>query len=559
MSSAKIPVIRAVVFDFDGTLTRPGPLDFARIREKLNCPSDRPVLEFISSLDEQNAERCRKLLEEFEYRAAEISEPNRGAEQLLEYLNVHGIPFGIVSRNSLRSILRALENFQEITPRHFRTLITRDDQIAPKPDPASILEAADRLGVHVDELLTVGDFVYDVEAGRRSGALTVYLKNDASHSAFKDPPDYVVEDLEELQNLIDRLRPLPIGKLPNRFLEESLAEIIQTDEQLLTGAGVGEDAAAVQLTSGDEVLVLKSDPITFATDRLAYYAIVINANDVAATGATPRWLLTTLLLPPESNAAGAQRIIAEINQFCVRYGIQLCGGHTEITGAVTQPVIVAQLIGTCGRSNLLEKDLVSYGDRILLTKGLAIEGTATIAHEFADEMLSLGLSEADLEAAQQLLYDPGISVITEARAVRRIEGVTAMHDVTEGGLATALEEFSAATNRKMVVDHSQIHILPETTRICERLGLDPMGLLASGSLLIACSAAACPDVFGKLESEGIRVQILGHFLENGRGVRLSQTGMSWPTFETDEISRAFKILSAVRRSAAHHRQHDSGH
>ncbi len=546
MSSARIPVVRAVVFDFDGTLTKPGSLDFASLRKELGCPPNQPVLEFISALNAADRQRSQEMLDRFEYEAAEASRPNRGAEKLLIDLDSHRIPYGIVSRNSRRAVLRALENFDSISADRFKTLITRDDHIAPKPDPGSICKAAKQLGFPVEEILTVGDFIYDVEAGRRSGALTVYLANAISSPPLPEPPDYVVSDLEELGKLIARLRPLPVGKLPSHFLEESLAQLTKSDEQMLIGPSVGEDAAAIKLTSSDEVLVLKSDPITFTTNRLGYYAVVVGANDVATTGATARWLLSTLLLPEGVNAARAQQIITEVDEFCSRHSIQLCGGHTEITKVVTQPVVVAQLAGTVARSCLLKKSDLSTGDRILLTKAVAIEGTAIIAHEFPEELRRLGLSESDLLRAQQLLHDPGISILEEARAAARLDGVTAMHDVTEGGLATALEELSTAANCRFLIDRNKIRILPETSKICQLLGLDPLGLLGSGSLLIACSQTACGKVVTKLRTAGIPVEVLGYAEETGFGVDLYENQGFWPGFETDEISRALDILSSLR-------------
>ena len=549
MSCAKTPSVRAVIFDFDGTLTKPGSLEFAKIKAELGCPLNRPVLEFIATLETGPRRRAQQLLDEFEYRAAEVSEPNRGAERLLDFLGAHRIPCAIVSRNSLRSVLRALENFDSVSTDHFEALITRDDRIPPKPDPASIHKVALRLGLPVEQVLTVGDFIYDVEAGKRSGALTAYLSNDSALPSFKEPPDYVVSDLEELETLIDRLRPLPVGKLPNRFLEESLSEVTDPDGQLLIKPGIGEDVAAVNLTSKDEGLVLKSDPITFATDRLGYYAIVVSANDLATAGAVPRWLLTTILLPIGTNAAQAQKIIAEVNEFCGRYHLQLCGGHTEITHAVSQSVVVAHLTGTATRSDLLEKQHISTGDRVLLTKGVAIEGAATIAHEFPQELLKLGLSENDISSAQRLLYDPGISVLGEAQLAKGLDGVTAMHDVTEGGLATALDELSAASNCRISIDTQKIHILPEAKKICQLLGLDPLGLIASGSLLITCKKSACGNVLMKLRSAGITTEVLGKAKGPGRGIELTQDNATWPKFETDEISRAFEILTKVRSAS----------
>jgi hydrogenase maturation factor len=397
----------------------------------------------------------------------------------------------------------------------------------------------------MQEILTVGDFIYDVQAGKSSGALTVYLTNGISSSPTCRP-DYTVRDLTELEELISRLRPLPVGKLPNRFLEESLAKIGVEDSQIVIGPRVGEDVAAIQMRDDEEIVVLKSDPITFSTNRLGYYSVVINANDIATSGAKPRWLLATILLPEGANATFAQALIAEIDEFCDQYGIHLCGGHTEITDAVNQPVVIAQIAGTVTRERLLDKRCIGQGDQVLLTKGIAIEGTTTLAHEFPQELLRLGLSEKEILDAQLLLEEPGISILEEARLAAELDGVIAMHDVTEGGIATALAELSLAANRRIQIDPDLITILPETERFCAVLGLDPLGLIGSGSLLIVCRKSAADKVSARLREAGITADILGLAGERGRGVDLANSEGVWPRFETDEIARAFDILNSLK-------------
>jgi len=182
-------------------------------------------------------------------------------------------------------------------------------------------------------------------------------------------------------------------------------------------------------------------------------------------------------------------------------------------------------------------------------KELAIEGVATIAHEYPLELSKLGLSTADLSRAQLLLESPGISVLQEAQLVSGLKGVKAMHDVTEGGLATALDELSAASSSRMLIDRAKIRILPEAEKICQTLGIDPLGLLGSGSLLIVCSEDACQKVLSTLESAGINAEVLGQVSASGRGVEWISGEEKWPVFETDEISRAFEILSQVRKES----------
>jgi len=207
-SSTKL--IRAVLFDFDGTLTEPGSLDFGVIRDAVGCPKGRPVLEFINSMASQ-AKRAEafKTLDAFEAEAARQSRPNAGAEEVLEFLRVRGMKVGIISRNSLVSIRTALDNFGRIQSLDFAIILSRDDPFNPKPSPEGILAAARILGVPVAQVLVVGDFVFDVEAGHKAGALTAFLTNRGSSHPCAYPSDFTLEQLGELKEIVSLYAPLP--------------------------------------------------------------------------------------------------------------------------------------------------------------------------------------------------------------------------------------------------------------------------------------------------------------------------------------------------------------
>ncbi len=207
-SSTKL--IRAVLFDFDGTLTEPGSLDFGVIRDAVGCPKGRPVLEFINSMASP-AERAKalKILDAFEAEAARQSRPNAGAEEVLEFLRARGMKVGIISRNSLASIRTALDNFGRIQSLDFAIILSRDDPFNPKPSPEGILAAARILGVPVAQVLVVGDFVFDVEAGHKAGALTAFLTNRGSSHPCAYPSDFTLEHLGELKEIVSLYAPLP--------------------------------------------------------------------------------------------------------------------------------------------------------------------------------------------------------------------------------------------------------------------------------------------------------------------------------------------------------------
>ncbi len=350
--------------------------------------------------------------------------------------------------------------------------MTRDLPLSPKPFPDGVLYAAERLGVEVAELLVVGDYAFDIQAGKRAGALAMYLYNDPAEPFHGEGADFVVHSLAEALAVIRRGLPLPAGKLPADLLEQALSGLALTDPSVLVGAAIGEDAAALDI-QGEEVLVLASDPVTLAADSLSRYAVLVNANDVATSGATPRWLIATLLFPPGSTASEIVALTADIQAVCAENGISLVGGHTEITDAVSRPLVVGTMAGTARRGRLIDKRGMRQGDRILLTKAVAVEGTGLIAREYEGRLLQAGMTSA--EVADCAAFLDSIGILEEARIARSFAGVTAMHDVTEGGLATAVRELGAAGGRRLRLHLDRISIYPQTARICAHPGHRPPG------------------------------------------------------------------------------------
>ena len=205
MRRANVPAgsVRAVLFDFDGTLTAPGAIDFAAIREAVGCPPDQLILEYIDALKD-SAERQRRLdvLEEFEIAAAAASQPNAGAEEAMQRLRARGLRLGIISRNGRASIDRAFQNFCEIDQTWFHVIISRDSAVPPKPAPDGVLLAARAMCVDAARMLMVGDYVLDVQAGEAAGAITVFLEDHWSLEEFGVTADFVIRDLRELDGIV---------------------------------------------------------------------------------------------------------------------------------------------------------------------------------------------------------------------------------------------------------------------------------------------------------------------------------------------------------------------
>ena len=533
--------IRAVIFDFDGTLTRPGALDFPAIKRALGCPLDRPILEFIDGLpDGDSKARAHIALDCFETEAAALSEPAPGAQRILGFLKARQIPAAILTRNSRASVLRALANFDRIDPADFEVIISRDDPAAPKPSPEGVFLAAEKLGIPPDESLMVGDFVFDIQAGRAAGAMTALIDPDGVDNDSADwASDLRVTGLDDLVDIIRLHQPLEAGKFPADLLEGFFGELTRPDPSVLIASAVGEDTAAVDV-AGEEVLILKSDPITFATDAIGDYAVVVNANDIATAGATPRWLLTTILFPCGITAAAALAVMEQLRRVCDRWRITLCGGHTEITDAVTRTVVIGMMAGTVARSRLIDKSAINAGDRVLLTKALAVEGTTIIAREFGDRLRASGMDERAIESCHHLLSE--LSILREAAIATEAGEVTGMHDVTEGGIATALEELSAAAGHRMRVEIDCIPVMNRCRMVCDQLGIDPLGLIGSGSLLICCRPESADPIMAAVAQAGIAITEIGTVMGPGRGMEAFEKGspIHWPQFAVDEITRLFK-------------------
>ena len=195
-------VVKAVLFDFDGTLTLPGLIDFMAIKKEINCPDDNPILEFIAALP-RGGERRRaaKVLEKYENKAAEAAKPNENAEEIIMFLRAQGLKLGILTRNRLGAVLTSLKKFRKISRKHFEVIVTREHELKLKPHPAGVLFAARAFGILPCEMTVIGDYVFDIEAGREAGALTVFLESDHTTRRPEPPADWTIKGLDELRGI----------------------------------------------------------------------------------------------------------------------------------------------------------------------------------------------------------------------------------------------------------------------------------------------------------------------------------------------------------------------
>jgi hydrogenase expression/formation protein HypE len=334
-----------------------------------------------------------------------------------------------------------------------------------------------------------------------------------------------------------RLQP---GKLPADVLARCLAKIPRHDRRVVLWPAIGEDAAAIDF--GDTFLVAKTDPITFAEDLIGWYAVHVNANDIATCGAVAQWFMATVLLPEGAQEALAESVFDQLLRACKDLDIALVGGHIEVTPQVARPVVVGCMLGEVVRAGLIRTSGAQVGDTLVVTKGIAVEGTALLAREAAAELGRRGVTDLALRRASEFLFTPGISIVPEARILALVPGAHAMHDPTEGGLATGLVELASASQQGLRVREDAIPILPECREICTALGLDPLGLIASGSLLASLAPDAVDKALAALGNARIPAAVIGEVRPRREGLILEAGSKvrPLPAFERDELARYFE-------------------
>ncbi|MBP3489296.1 MAG: AIR synthase family protein [Roseburia sp.] len=326
---------------------------------------------------------------------------------------------------------------------------------------------------------------------------------------------------------------MKVGKVPENVLKRSVFKQIHTKRpEVLLGAGVGEDCAAVKLAP-DETVVMSTDPITGTAQDIGTLAILITVNDLASSGAEPVGVLLTVLLPESVEEPELRQMMAQVEEACAKAGVQVMGGHTEVTPVVNQPVVSVCGVGKVKDGKLISTAGARPGMDILVTKWIGIEGTAILAKEKEEELLTK-FSVPFVEKAKAL--DAYISVQSEAAVAVR-SGVSAMHDVTEGGIFGALWEMAEASGVGLEIDMKKIPIRQETVEVCEFFGLNPYQLISSGCMLMA--AADGNMLVRELTKAGIPAAIIGKATEGNDRVLLNEDERRFlEPPKTDELYKA---------------------
>ncbi len=305
-----------------------------------------------------------------------------------------------------------------------------------------------------------------------------------------------------------------IGKFTNEQLKDMIFSHLKNSDDILLGSGVGEDCAALDFNG--EACVLSTDPITGACENVGSLAVHVSGNDIASSGAKPSAMLVTLLIPPEKEMKDVQKVVAEIIKAADSLGINIIGGHTEVTDAVRRIVVSTTVVGRTKSSDLIKSSGARQGDAIIMTKYAAVEGTFIIASEHSQRLKKV-LSQSEYDMA--IALGSKLSVIKEGITAGKL-GATAMHDITEGGVLGAVHEICEASGIGCELYKEKIPVLDVTKKICEEFCIDAYRLIGSGSMLITT-----PDekkIVSALEKNGVKATVIGKI--TGKEICLVENG-----------------------------------
>lgn len=336
---------------------------------------------------------------------------------------------------------------------------------------------------------------------------------------------------------------MKIGKLEIKLLKRLLNKYAVLNPQVVVGPKIGEDAAVISL--GKELgryWVLTSDPITFTTEEIGYYGVVVNMNDIATRGAIPKWFLATLLFPEEVERKTIEKIFRQIKQTCQKFHISFIGGHTEVTPGIDKPILSGHMVGEVKKDKLVRTGGAMSGDLLLLVKGICIEGTSIIAREKESELLKKGISPSMIQRAKGFIFNPGIDVLRPTQIACESAPIHSMHDPTEGGLINGLVEMAWASEKEIEVDLKDVFIYKESQILCNAFGLNPLGVIASGALLLTISPLDLLNIKKAFRKVSIPIQVIGQVKKGPARVLLKEK-KSWrelkPLFR-DEILKIYE-------------------
>lgn len=301
---------------------------------------------------------------------------------------------------------------------------------------------------------------------------------------------------------------LPPGKIPVDILKEVIFKNLGAErKEVALGPAAGIDGAVLNM--GSKSLIVSMDPITGALERIGWEAVNINANDVSTFGVEPAFFLSCILLPENADRKIVETISSQLNKAAKDLGIAIIGGHCETTPGLMNPIVVGCAMGMTEKGNYVTAAGARAKDRIIITKTAGIEGTAILASDREDR-LKKTTNPSLLNRAKA--FFSSISVVKEASIAFKTGGVHAMHDPTEGGITGGIHEVGDASNLGFKIFEDRILVAKETMEICKAFSIDPLNLIASGSMLISARQDAADKIKRSLTKNGIRASIVGEFL-----------------------------------------------
>ena len=329
---------------------------------------------------------------------------------------------------------------------------------------------------------------------------------------------------------------MQIGKLDSKLLTDIVfRHLSYRRPEVITRPGIGEDCAVVDFGSYD--CVVSTDPITAAASEIGRLAVHISCNDIASNGIEPLGIMLAILLPPEITEAEIEEIMRQAGEASASLGVEIIGGHTEITKAVNQPVIVSTALGRAPKGGKESGSCVHPGDRILMTKSAGVEGTGILAWDHAVELAAVLTPE---ELADAKAMSGQISVVQEG-VIAGKTGVSDMHDITEGGVLGAIWEICEKSGTGARIDLEKIPVAEVTQKICSHFGLDPLKLISSGSMLLGVPAEKEDTIVKALGEAGIPVASIGTILESGQG-RTLVTGGGKQEISPPDSDEIYKVV-----------------
>lgn len=311
------------------------------------------------------------------------------------------------------------------------------------------------------------------------------------------------------------------------------------DSSVMLEATFGEDVALTRV--GGDILASHVDPIIGAVEHIGWLAVHVACNDIAAAGVPPRWILLLVLVPREKDEDLLEQIMRDAGRAAAEVGVCIVGGHTGYSSGISRPLVAVTALGTASGREPVRTGGAQVGHRVLVTKGIALEGTAILSQDFSDVAIRLGLREDDLEEARHLADE--VSVVPEALALAA-EGVTAMHDVTRGGVLEALLEVAQCSQVGIDVEASLFPMRPVVARFARAFQFDPLWMISSGSLVATVSPEHSEAVANALGACGVPFAFIGR-VAKGQGVRIFQNGKiihhRRPLGEVDELARLWEL------------------